>query len=70
MNKKQIGLLFIVLLTWIQVGVWVTNWLFPGYSITPLNNNHLLFFSAWLSTPILIFVLIQIRQIATTQEEK
>lgn len=63
MNIKQITLTFLGTLFWVTLGSWITNWLFYGYSITPLNNNHLYFFAAWCSLPILIIGLIQVHKI-------
>jgi len=48
MKVKYILILAFIGFVWIQLGGVLTNYLYPGYGCTTLNNNHILFFIAWI----------------------
>ena len=48
MKVKHILIIAFIGFVWIQFGGVLTNYLYPGYGCTTLNNNHILFFIAWI----------------------
>ena len=47
MKWYHIGLFGVFVATWMNLGVILTNYVFPGYSCAPANMNHFFFMLGW-----------------------